>query len=204
MALVIRNHGTVRGYKAGCRCEQCTEANRAARQKERDRRRAKSGRTAPRSDVPQGGQVVPTRRRPEVTGDEIQQVIERAAFEARGLAAGAALAADRLRDAGYRLVVDGPIEAAARRALASVGGDSALAVLRRETAFRAAAAMDDPKVTPFLKSVTEVLRVTVADLLADAPEKGGETDALNELMGTFGSRGSARGSAPMGDAAASE
>lgn len=39
----VINHGTVRGYKLGCRCEECTEANRKAKARERERRRERAG-----------------------------------------------------------------------------------------------------------------------------------------------------------------
>lgn len=126
-------------------------------------------------------------------------MIEDAIWEEGGTPAAANLAAQRLRDAGYRLVEDGPIEAAARKALPGLGGDTDLAPLRRETAYRAAAVMDNPKAAPFFKSAAEVLRITVEDLLAAAPPKDGEADALQQLMGSFGSRGRSRGAAAVDD-----
>lgn len=37
------NHGTVRGYKSGCRCDLCTHANTKAKARERERRRERDG-----------------------------------------------------------------------------------------------------------------------------------------------------------------
>ena len=39
----VINHGTVRGYKLGCRCEDCTKSNRLAKQRERERARERQG-----------------------------------------------------------------------------------------------------------------------------------------------------------------
>lgn len=47
--MAVINHGTVRGYKLGCRCKECTEANRVAKQRERARRREREGKPAPRT-----------------------------------------------------------------------------------------------------------------------------------------------------------
>lgn len=92
----------------------------------------------------------------------------------------------------------GPIEAAARFALAGLGGDSAIATMRRQVAYRAAAVMDNH--APYFKSASEVLVAAVDALLAESPAEDGESDALKQLMGSFGSRGNARGRAPVGDA----
>lgn len=92
----------------------------------------------------------------------------------------------------------GPIETAARSALATAGGDSSIAAMRREVAYRAAAVMDNH--APYFKSASEVLVAAVDALLAESPAEDGETDALKQLMGSFGPRGRTRRGAPVGDA----
>lgn len=198
----LSKHGSVRRYKQGCRCEPCMTANTEARRRERERAAAKAGKPVPttRKRVPTEGAPVPTPRRPTASGDELTAVIEDAIFEHGGTQTAASVAAENLRALGYRAVVDDPIQAAARRALPAIGGDSALSELRRETAYRAAAVADNPKAAPFFKSAAEVLRLTIEDLIAAAPPKDGEADALGEIMATLGgSRG--RGSGRRGPAA---
>lgn len=165
------NHGTVRGYKSGCRCDLCTHANTKAKARERERRREREGKpAAPRagrtSRVPTGSAASPP-------------------------------------DSEY-----GPIETAARAALADIGGDEPIAALRREVAYRATAVMDNPKAAPYFKSAAEVLRATIDDLLAAMPAKDGEGEALAGILASFGrsrGRGPARdGAAAVDDAEASE
>lgn len=67
--MAIINHGTVRGYKSGCRCDLCTHANTKAKARERERRREREGKPAtvrtPRSkSVPIGGADAPTEDQP--------------------------------------------------------------------------------------------------------------------------------------------
>lgn len=38
------NHGTLRGYRAGCRCDACRGSNNAAKRLERERKQAREGR----------------------------------------------------------------------------------------------------------------------------------------------------------------
>ena len=170
-SLATINHGTVRGYKSGCRCDPCTEANTEAKRRERERRRAREGKpAAPRS--PRAPRV-PTTSQPSPPDSEY-----------------------------------GPIEKAARAALADIGGDEAIAALRREVAYRATAVMDNPRAAPYFKSAAEVLRLTIEDLLAAVPAKDGEADALAGIMATFGSsrgrRPSGGGSAAVDDSAEPE
>lgn len=201
--MAVLNHGTVRGYKSGCRCDECKAANTAAKARERDRRREREGKAPARTPaskrVPTKPSPAPTPRRPELSGDHLTRIIEEVIFELGGSLAAAKVAADRLRDAGYVQIIDAPIELAARRALPQIGGDSDLSTLRRETAYRAAAVMDNPKAAPFFKSAAEVLRITVEDLIAAAPAKDGEGDAVKELMASFSSRGRTRRGAPVDD-----
>lgn len=214
--MAVIKHGTVRGYKSGCRCDDCREANTRAKRDERERKRQREGKAPARPRAakgrgptaskpsPQGAPGDPAvSRRPSSSGaDEMVRLIEDAVFE-HGAIAGAQVAAERLRELGYRPVEDGPIEAAFRAAFASPPA-SELARARREVVFAAARNMDSPKHAPFFKSNAEVLRLHVSDLLADAPEKDGEADDIKELLGTFGSRGGARRGAPVGDAKESQ
>lgn len=98
--------------------------------------------------------------------------------------------------------VFGPIESAARFALANVGGESAIATMRRQVAYRAAAVMDNH--APYFKSASEVLVAAVDALLAESPAKDGEADALKQLVDSFSPRGRSRGRASVGDAEESE
>lgn len=148
MAAII-NHATVRGYKLGCRCEECTAANREAKRRERERRRAREGK--PPARTPRANSV-PTKPKSGPTDDD-----------------------------------QGPIEKAARAALKSTDGQhDALTELRREVAFAAARVMDNPKAVPFFKSAADVLRSTVADLVAVSPPKDGEADDLAGILETIG------------------
>jgi len=161
--VAVLNHGTVRAYKLGCRCEECTAANTVAKARERDRRREREGKPPAQK---------PTRtHKPE---------------------------SDPIEDG------PGPIEEAARAALPAIGGDSLLAVMRREVVYRAAAAMDNPKLAPYFKSNADVMATTVDALIAESPAQDGEDDAIKELVASFGSRGRSRGGAAVDDAAESE
>jgi hypothetical protein len=157
------NHGTVRGYKSGCRCDLCTHANTTAKARERERRREREGKPAAPGRT--RSRRVPTTPAVSPSGD------------------------DR-----------GPIETAARVALEGIGGDEPIAALRREVAYRATAVMDNPRAAPYFKSAAEVLRATIEDLLAAAPAKDGEADALAGIMATFGR---SRGRGPAGRRATS-
>lgn len=165
--MAVINHGTVRGYKLGCRCEECTEANRKAKQRERDRRRERDGKPAARTprfeNVPTAPAKGPIEEGP------------------------------------------GAIERTARLALAADPGEepNPIAEMRREVVYAAARVMDNPKFAPFFKSAADVLRITVEDLLAGAPAKDGGTDALKQLMGSFGPRGRSRSRAAVDDTEAS-
>ena len=162
MLVATINHGTVRGYKSGCRCDICKHANTKAKRLERERKRAREGKPQPvrKPRVPTSVKAVP-------------------------------------QEADC-----GPIESAFRAALAEPT-EVALDLARREIVFAAARNMDNPKHAPFFKSNSDVLRATVADLLASKPAEDGETDALKELVASFGSRGRSRGRASVGDAEAS-
>jgi len=200
----LSKHGTVRRYKQGCACEPCTQANTDARRREREAKARREGRDVPtpRKGVPTAEASVPTRR-PQASGDELTRIIEEAIWEHGATLAAATAAANNLRNLGFRFHSDAPIEAAARRALPAIGATDDLAVLRRETAYRAAAVMDNPKAAPFFKSAAEVLRVTVEDLSGSAPAKGGEAAVLAGIMekigGSRGRRPAGAGSAAVDD-----
>jgi len=81
----------------------------------------------------------------------------------------------------------GPIETAARRALAGVGGDDDLAELRRQLIYGAAHVADtEPR---FFRSASEELRAILADLMGAKPPTDAEADKIAALVAGFGSRG---------------
>ena len=80
----------------------------------------------------------------------------------------------------------GPIETAARRALA--GKDGPADELRRQVAFAAARVMDNQSVPQFFKSAADVLERNAAALLA-VEEEDGDAAVLREVLGSFGARG---------------
>ncbi|GAB2702412.1 hypothetical protein BKA24_001680 [Microbacterium marinum] len=190
-------HGTVRRYKAGCRCEPCKTANTDARRRERDAARAAAGEPVPtrRKRVPTNPQTEPTPAPParpafrhESNGDALLSIIEDALFDAGGGLVAAKVAADRLRAAGFRQFVDGPIEAAAREALTDPA--DAATRMRHELVYRGARALDDPDNARFYKSTVEAMRQVLADL-SGGDEGGGSGDIVEAI------RAAARG----GDAA---
>jgi len=101
--VAVINHGTVRGYKLGCRCEECRAANTKAKQAERDRRREREGRpAASRSAVP-----TPPAASPLIEG---AGPIEEAAREALGTVGGDEPLAKMRREVVFRAaaVMDNP------------------------------------------------------------------------------------------------
>ncbi len=208
--MALPNHGTIRRYKAGCRCDPCKKANTDASRKYRESRAAREGKKPPRTRAPKAVPTeadVPTltlRRRPTVPGgDALVALVDEALFDAAaGGGSAAALVAERLRASGYRRVHDRPIEAAAREALGEAG--DAHLLMQHELIFRGARSLDDPENARYYAStVTAVLGI----LNSLTKSSGGDDEgakAIAELMGAFGSRGRSRGRAAVDDAAESE
>jgi hypothetical protein len=92
----------------------------------------------------------------------------------------------------------GPIESAARAALPD-DEDNPVARLRREVVFAAARIMDDRTKAHLFSAQSNVLRVTVLDLIAQKPPKDGEADALREFVETIGSSRRNRNPPPVHD-----
>jgi hypothetical protein len=91
----------------------------------------------------------------------------------------------------------GPIEAAARAALAGHGGDDAVERMRLEVVYRAARLMDAGPAHLFKQSA-DVLRQTVIDLIGHAEPKDGETAVLQDFVASIQS--SRRGKPTVRDA----
>ncbi|KAA9110173.1 hypothetical protein [Microbacterium rhizomatis] len=82
------------------------------------------------------------------------------------------LAAGWIRDAGYRVVVDGPVESAVRAQLGEPNGDAE--ATRFAMVFTAARILDDPNTNArSIKPAIEAMRFA----LADAEGDGGANDA---------------------------
>lgn len=191
----LPEHGTRARYRAKCGCEKCKKwkaddtAAYRARKAERDgktppKRATKRARPTPEFRPTEPTVIVVgepgaeakmrdalTVRRPS-SDDELAQLIDAALWEARGDSATASvLAAEAIRSAGYRRVVDGAIEAAAREALGEPA--DAMTRMRQELVFRGARALDDPENARFYKSTVEAMRSVLADLAGE----GGADDA---------------------------
>jgi len=180
----LPKHGTVRRYKAGCRCSPCTDANTEANRRYRENRRRREGREAPRTsrakDVP-ASRDAPTRKPSKRPAHDLSDAeVDRA-----------------LDDIAVQLKA-GPIEAAAREALS--GEASAEVRLRREVAFRGARALDDPANARFYASTTSALLAVLDSLAKLAPNSSGEAKAIEQLMGALGSGRSSRRRAAVDDA----
>ncbi len=91
---------------------------------------------------------------------------------------------------GHGALERGPIEAAARQALATLGGDTSLAELRRQVAYGAARIMDERP--QLIRSAAETLRTAVVDLIAAKPPSSAEADQLATLMAGLGFQGRSR------------
>ena len=77
-----------------------------------------------------------------------------------------------------------------RDALPSIGDDSALSAARRQVCYRAAAIIDaEPRL---LRGAADVLRSTIADLLAGKPPADDGADQLDAIFATFAPRRGAR------------
>lgn len=108
-----------------------------------------------------------------VSDDPLAQLIEDALWDERGNPWAANVAAERIRAAGWRLWVDGPIEAAAREAL--TGADDAETRMRHELVFRGARSLDDPDNARYFASTVEAMRKILADIVG--PDGGGGSNA---------------------------
>ena len=178
------NHGTVRGYKAGCRCSDCKTANAEASRTYRANKAKREGKEPPRTSRPK---AVPTTPKPKVRSD---------------LDGPTGVDADREFERMRRQLEAGPIEFEARRLLEAMG-DDAVTALRREVVFRAAQILDDPKKSSLFKDAANIVRAFLGDLLAARGAEGGEDDALASWLASLGSSRGRRNSAAMDDTAQS-
>ena len=145
-------HGTMRRYKAGCRCEKCVEKNRTTKAAERARKRvrestaARTGRhlkaVPPLSDVPA---PVPT-----------------------------STAAD--------VPTPATISALLSAALEEVDDDSLIAEYRRARAVQLATVLDDPSQARLWRGISEALDAAIAELLPAEGEGGEKSRALRDIM----------------------
>lgn len=181
--MALPKHGTVRRYRAGCRCDECKAANTAAKRRERERKAEREGRSVKR---PQASKRVPTSRDVPTgsgAGDPTDREIER---EFERIA--------RLSDAG-------PIE---REVWALLGEmDKPAERLTREVVLRAAQIMDNPGSAALFKAGADVMRSFIADHLATKPGGDGKSGALAEFLGSIGSSRGRRNGPAVDDAAQS-
>lgn len=179
-------HGTSARYRQGCRCDQCRKWKSDSQAKYRADRAAREGKAKTskrplRSHVPPTS-VVPTETTPApsaraASGDELVRIIEAAMFDAGGAMSGAVLAAQMIREAGWRHVVDGPIEAAARDAFDAPTDDAATR-LQHELVFRGARSLDDPANARYFASTVEAMRKVLADIAGPDGDGGGTGDIV--------------------------
>ncbi|MFJ2535866.1 hypothetical protein [Microbacterium maritypicum] len=182
-------HGTSARYRQGCRCDKCRKWKSDSQAKYRADRAAREGKAkpskrAPRSPVPPTS-AVPTHTRPAPTaraasGDELVRIIEAALFDTDSPMAAAVLAAQMIREAGWRHVVDGPIEAAARDAF-DASTDDASTRLRHELVFRGARSLDDPANARYFASTVEAMRKVLADIAGPDGDGGGAGDIVDAI-----------------------
>lgn len=189
MAASTPNHGTRARYRAGCRCDECRLWKSNDNAKHRPAKTPPPEPTPPpkrtRRARPQADEGphfdVPARRRAEFA-DPLAQLIEDALWDERGNPWAANVAADRIREAGWRLWVDGPIEAAARDALTEPA--DAAARMRHELIFRGARSLDDPDNARYFASTVEAMRKVLADLVG--PDAGGGNADIVEAIRNAG------------------
>lgn len=176
MATQTPRHGSSARYRAGCRCEKCRKWKRDSQAEYRRNRRARDAADGGKAEAVPTGPVVPTvsrgRRHRAVSDDPLVLLIDEALWDERGTPRSAEVAAERIRDAGYRLVVAGPIETAAREALGE--GRDAQARLRHELLFRGAMALDDPANARYYASTVEAMRKILADIAGPDGDGGGD------------------------------
>lgn len=116
-----------------------------------------------------------TVRRP-TSDDALAQLIEQALWDAKGDEGTASvLAAEAIRDAGYVLLVAGPIEAAFRAAIDEP--EDVMKFALREVVLRQARGLDDPGNARNSKQLWEVARQALGDMNA-----GGAADDTAEVM----------------------
>lgn len=182
-------HGTSARYRQGCRCDKCRKWKRESQAKYRADRAAREGKPKtpqrPWSSAVPTPPVVPTQTRPAPTaraasGDELVRIIEAALFDTDRPMAAAVLAAQMIREAGWRHVVDGPIETAARDAF-SASTDDAATRLRHELVFRGARSLDDPANARYFASTVEAMRKVLADIAGPDGDGGGADDIVDAI-----------------------
>ncbi|UUE19335.1 hypothetical protein [Microbacterium sp. J1-1] len=184
----LPEHGTRGRYRMKCGCAKCRKwkaddtAAYRARKAERDgtaptKRAAKRARPTSESR-PTDHRPAPTAR--AASGDDLVRIIEAAIFDAGDTMAAAVLAARMIREAGWRHVVDGPIEAAARDAL---DGQTAKATTRmqHELVFRGARSLDDPANARYYASTVEAMRKVLADIAGPDGDGGGASDIVDAI-----------------------
>jgi hypothetical protein len=191
-------HGTRAMYRAGCKdgvggrpCVKCrkwkaddTAKYRASNGGSTTGKRAPK-RARPTSSARPTDSEPTTNRRPS-SGDTLAQIIEQAIWDAKGDEATASVvAAAAVRAAGYRRVLDGPVEAAAREAL---GEPSSAAERERfEAVFRTARVLDDPETNArSIKGAVEAYRIARADTKTDgsADDAAAIMDAIRSAAGS--------------------
>lgn len=181
-------HGTPARYRQGCRCDECRKWKSDSQAKYRAAKAAREGNPKPAkkrngSHVPTL-RIVPTDAHPAPTAraasaDDLVRIIEAAIFDAGDSMAAAVLAAQMIREAGWRHVVDGPIEAAARDAFDTA--TEAATRLQHELVFRGARSLDDPQNARYYASTVEAMRKVLADIAGPDGDGGGASDIVDAI-----------------------
>lgn len=176
MAVQTPRHGSPARYRAGCRCEKCRKWKSDSQAEYRRNRKLREAEGEGSAEVVPTGAVVPTvsrgRRHRPVSDDPLVVLIDEALWDERGKPRAAEVAAERIRSAGYRLVVAGPIESAAREALGEPRDASAR--MRYELLFRGARSLDDPENARYYASTVEAMRKILADIAGPDGDGGGD------------------------------
>lgn len=183
----LPKHGTVRRYKAGCRCSPCTDANTDANRRYRENRRKREGKAEPRTSKPK-----PV---PATSSDPARKGSGRTSADL------STADIDRALDGMEEQLKAGAIETAARAALS--GEAPPVVLLRRELVFRGARSLDDPANARYFASTTTAVLAVLESLAKIAPEASEEAKAVAALMETLGTGRRARGRAAVDDAAQS-
>ena len=155
----LPEHGAVRRYKSGCRCDECKTANTTARARERVSARERSGLPA----------TTPARRLAAVPTANLGRVID----------------AEISRSSLIVATVESTLKAALD---AVVKPGDLVAEFGRAHALALARLLDDPDKSNVMPRASSELRAILDALLAGAAAVDGEAHALDTLFASFGSR----------------
>jgi hypothetical protein len=155
----LPDHGAIRRYRSGCRCDECKTANTTARARERVLARERSGLPA----------AAPSKRLVAVpTADEATVIDVEFSASSR---------------------TNATVESTLKAALdAVVKPGDLVAEFGRAHALALARLLDDPDKSNVMPRASSELRAILEALLAGAAAVDGEAHALDNLFASFGSR----------------